>query len=168
MSLADIRSRLGLDETADEAAVLAALDDLKTRAETPPAPPTVAAPDPELVAASAKQEEKFAAALGQIDSLSTELAAIKAREAAGAKTAFFAAARQAGQISPADSPSWETRYDRDPELVREIIGAIKPGTAVPIAAAGYVGSPEQTLSEDDLLMLLPPEMRTDDTAKVGG
>lgn len=153
VSLSEIRSRLGLDETADEAAVLAALDERLTKPTEPPA---------ELVAAAAKadkQAAQFAAAISQISTLSTELAAVKAEKAAERKAAFFAAATAQGKIAPAERESWESRYDRDAELVAEILGAIKPGTAVPVAAAGYTGDPEPRLSDDDLLMLLPPEQR---------
>lgn len=163
VSLSEFCSRLGLDETADEAAVLAALDELKTKATTPAEPPA------ELVAAAAKadkQAEQFAAAIGQIETLSTELAAVKAEKAAERKAAFFAAAVGQGKIAPAERASWEARYDRDAELVSEILAAIKPGTAVPVAAAGYMGDPEPAFSDDDLLRLLPPDMRSDD-AKAG-
>jgi hypothetical protein len=145
MSLSGVRSRLGLPDDADEAAVLAALDELKTKADTP------AAQTPEPVAAAAKRDEQFAAAISQITTLSEELAAVKAEKAAEKKAAFFAAASQQGKISPADRPSWEERYDKAPDLIAEIIGAMAPGTAVPVAAAGYVGDPEPQVSDDDLL-----------------
>lgn len=153
VSLSEFRSRLGLDETADEAAVLAAFDEQITKANRP------AEPAPELVAAAAQQEARFAAALGRIDSLSTELSQIKAEKAADNKRAFFAAAVQQGKIAPAERETWEADYDKSPEVVTRIIGAIKAGTAVPVAASGYVGDPEPRLTDDDLLMLLPPEQR---------
>jgi hypothetical protein len=156
VSLSEFRSRLGLPDDADEAAVLAAVDELKTKATTPAEPPA------ELVAAAAKagqQEEQFAAALGRIDALSAELAAIKAEKAQQAKDAFFGAAIQQGKITPAERPTWEADYDKSPEVVTRIIGATRPGTAVPVAAAGYTGDPEPQISDDDLMSLFPPEMR---------
>src|SRR5205823_2444272 len=93
-------------------------------------------------AANAKRDQEFAAAVGQIKTLSEELAQIKAEKAAQVKTAFFAAAAQAGKIRPADRQSWESRYDKAPELVTEIIGAMAAGSAVPVSVAGYTGSPE--------------------------
>jgi hypothetical protein len=156
VSLSEFRSRLGLDETADEAAVLAALDERLTPK-----------PDPQLVAAAAQQEQQFAAALGRIDTLSTELAQIKAEKAADAKAAFFAAAISQGKIAPADRPTWEADYDKSPEVVTRILGAIKPGTAVPVAAAGYVGNPEPMATDEDLMALFSPESRAALAAQKG-
>lgn len=160
VSLSEFRSRLDLPDDADEAAVLAAVDELKTRADTP------AEPDPQLVAASAKRDQEFAATIGQIKTLSEELAAVKAEKAAERKTAFFAAAFQQGKLRPSDRESWESRYDKAPDLVKEIIDAMAPGTAVPVAAAGYVGDPEPVFTDDDLMRLLPPEMRDAVAGKV--
>lgn len=154
MSLSGVRSRLGLPDDADEAAVLAKLDELKSKAETPP-PATE--PDPQAVAASAQREEQFAAAIGQIQTLSAELAAVKAEKAAEKKSAFFAAAQALGKIAPADRPSWETRYDQAPDLVTEIIGAMAAGTAVPVAAAGYTGDPEPHVTEAEFDGMFPPD-----------
>lgn len=133
VSLSEFRSRLGLDDTADEAAILAKLDERLSPQS-----------DPQTVAAAAKHDEEFAAAVGQIQTLSQELAGIKAKSAADAKQAFFTSAINAGKIAPADRESWETRYDRSPELVTEIIGAMADGTAVPVGAARGVagGSPD--------------------------
>lgn len=114
-------------------------------AEPAPTPQQSTAPQPDLVAAAAahaRRDQEFAAAVGEIKNLSEELAKIKAEKAAQVKTAFFAAAVQAGRIRPADRKSWETRYDKAPELVTEIIGAMAAGSAVPVAVAGYVGDPE--------------------------
>jgi hypothetical protein len=154
MSLSGVRSRLGLPDDADEAAVLAKLDELKSKAETPP-PATE--PDPQAVAASAQREEQFAAAIGQIQTLSAELAAVKAEKAAEKKASFFAAAVGQGKIAPADRASWETRYDQAPDLVTEIIGAMAAGTAVPVAAAGYTGDPEPHVTEAEFDGMFPPD-----------
>jgi ATP-dependent protease ClpP protease subunit len=157
VSLTAFRSRLGLDETADEASVLAALDNrLK---------PTQ--PAPEILAAVAATEAKFAAAIEQITNLSTELAEVKAEKAEERKTAFFNTMVREGRIAPADRASWEARYDRDSDLVTEILGAIKPGTAVPVAMAGYVGDQEPGANDDDLWALMPPEMRDAESSKAG-
>ncbi len=158
--LSEFRSRLGLPDDADEAAVLAAFDERLKAKPTQPTDPTTTdgetepAPKPvddrELVAASAKQQEQFAAAIGQIQTLSAELAAVKAEKAAEKKASFFAASVQRGAITPAERESWETRYDKAPDLVTEIIGAMADGTAVPVAAAGHTGSPDVTVSDEDL------------------
>lgn len=155
MSLGEFRSALGLDETADEAAVLAAFKERLKTSPTQPTPDSDGADEPQPVddkqlVAAAAQQEQFAAAIGQIQTLSAELAAIRAEKAANEKASFFAAAVQQGQIAPADRESWEVRYDKAPEVVRDIIGAMAPGTAVPVAAAGYTGSPDVAVSDEDL------------------
>lgn len=151
-TLSEIRSRLGLPDDADEAAVLTALEALKEPK-----------PDPQAVAAAAKRDEAFVAMKGELERQSAELAAIKAEKAEQAKQAFFAAARRDGKIRPADMANWEARYDKDPELVTEIIDAMAVGSAVPVAAAGYTGSPDDTSADDPLITafdnLLSPQTR---------
>ncbi|MCX5066650.1 hypothetical protein OOJ91_12250 [Micromonospora lupini] len=130
----DVRSRLGLPATADDAAVLAALDGVKAKADT--------APNPELVAA-ARDEMK-----SEITRLSGELAEIRAGAAKTAKQALFDAAVQVGRIKPADRPKWEERYDRAPEVTADILASLAPNTEVPVAATGYTGDVDQATGED--------------------
>lgn len=126
--LSEIRSRLGLPDDADDAATLAAIDALKSKAETP-------TPDPELVAASTAARDEMKT---EIERLSGELATIKASAAADAKRALFDAAVQAGKLKPADREGWEARYDRAPDVISEILASIAPNTAVPVMASGEV------------------------------
>lgn len=180
--MGDIRSRLGLPDDADDAAVLAALDERMQPAAPPDptpepgavAPPAVpaqaptpeSAPEPvkELVAASAKPAEPaqpvtasvskgdFDAALAEIGRLSKELATIHTRAQADEKAAFFDGAVRAGRLAPAERKDWETRYDRSPDLVREIVTAKAAGSAVPVGgpvgyAAGEPEAPEENFDE---------------------
>ncbi len=131
---ADVRSRLGLTDDADDAAVVAALDALKTKAEQP------TEPNPEQVAASASARDEMKA---EITRLSTELASIKASSAADAKKAFFDAVVNEGRIAPADREGWEARFDRAPDVIREVLASIAPNTAVPVQAAGYTGTGDE-------------------------
>jgi hypothetical protein len=147
MSLSEVASRLGLDDGADKDAVLAKLDEVLQPK-----------PDPVAAAAAADRDQKFAAALGQIDVLSTELAQIKAEKAQQHKETFFAAAVQAGKLRPADRAAWEARYDQAPEVITEIVSAMAPGSAVPVSAAGYVADPEPAFDDADLMALMPPSM----------
>lgn len=126
----DVRSRLGLPENADDATVLAALADLKAKAD--------AAPNPEQVAA-ARDEMK-----AQITELSAELAKIKASAAADAKKALFDDAVRSGRIKPAEREKWEERYDRAPEVTADILASLAPNTAVPVLAAGFTGDTDMT------------------------
>ncbi|MFC0504234.1 2'-5' RNA ligase family protein [Micromonospora costi] len=124
----DVRSRLGLPEDADDNAVMAALADLKAKAD--------AAPNPEQVAASTAATNEMKA---EITRLSTELAKINASAAADAKKALFDGAVQTGRIKPADRATWEERYDRAPEVTADILASLAPNTAVPVAASGFTG-----------------------------
>jgi 2'-5' RNA ligase len=156
--LSEFRSRLGLDDTADEQAMLAALDELKTKAETPaPAEPT-----PEMVAASAAATKKaeeieaektvLASAVDklteQVTSISGELAAVKAEKAATVKASVIGGAVREGKIKPADRETWEKDYDEAPAVTSRILASIAPGTAVPVMASGVVGDPEPATSTD--------------------
>jgi hypothetical protein len=169
--MGDIRSRLGLPDDADDAAVLAALDERMQPAAppdptpdpaavVPPGVPPTPAPEPapepvkELVSASAKPAEPvaasvskgdFDAALAEIGRLSKELAGIHTRAQADEKAAFFESAVRAGRLAPAERKDWEIRYDRSPDLVREIVTAKAAGSAVPVGGpVGYAaGEPEQ-------------------------
>lgn len=156
--LSAFRSRLGLEDTADEQAILSALDDLKAKADTP----TPAEPTPEMVAASAAAVEKAAQAEAEKDELrkevtvlasrmeqvTTELAAAKAEKAATVKASVFDAAVKDGKIKPADREEWEKDYDDAPAAVTRVLASIAPGTAVPVAASGSIGSPDPTGGSD--------------------
>lgn len=135
----DVRSRLGLTDDADDAAVLAALDSIRSKADQQPTPEQVSA------SAAARDEMKT-----EIERLSGELARINASAAAGEKAALFNGAVQAGKIKPAERESWEARYDRAPEVIVEILASIAPNTAVPVAAAGYTGDPDTVTDTIDV------------------
>lgn len=151
----DIRSRLGLTEDADEAAVLAALDQrLKAGQPTPTDPPTDPAPEPAEPAVPAEPapvepvKELVNASAGadllrqQYEEMSKELAVIKAARAADERTAYFDAVVKAGKITPAARATWEKRYDDAPAVIRDILDATADGAAVPVHASGYTGSPD--------------------------
>jgi 2'-5' RNA ligase len=154
--LSAFRSRLGLDETADEQAILSALDALKTKADTP------AEPSPEMVAASAAAVEQAKAAEAEKDELrkevqilasqmktvSDELAATKAEKAATVKASVFEAAIKDGKIKPADRETWEKDYDEAPAAVTRVLASIAVGTAVPVKAGGTIGDPEPNVDDD--------------------
>lgn len=147
----DVRSRLGLTDTDDDAAILAALDALKAKAETPPA----ATPDPELVAASAaaakeaeETRKEVAVLASQLTAVTAELAASKAEKAANTKATVLDTAQQQGKFTPAQREQWATDYDEAPAAVTRILASIAPGTAVPVAASGHTGTGEETLTDE--------------------
>ncbi len=125
----DVRSRLGLATDADDAAVLAALADLQSKADQ----------NAQQVAASTADRDEMKT---EIARLSGELARINASAAADAKKALFDGAVRDGKLRPADRDGWEARYDKAPEVITEILASIAPNTAVPVAASGYTGDAE--------------------------
>lgn len=146
----DVRSRLGLTDDADDAAILAAVDALKVKADTPPVP------DPQLVAASAaatKENDDLRKEVGvlasQVSTVTAELAATKAEKAATAKTTVLDEAVKAGKIAPATREQWERDYDEAPGAVTRVLASIHPGTAVPVAASGHTGTGEERFDDDE-------------------
>lgn len=155
--LSAFRSRLGLDETADEAAVLAALD-----ARLAPEPPTEPVPDPEpdpepasepdrepeLVAAAAtpavdpKLAHEVALLKQQVTAMSGQLAAANKEKADAVKASVLDTAQREGKFKPADRAAWESNYDKAPDVTASVLASIAPGTAVPVQAAGATGTAE--------------------------
>lgn len=158
MSLSDdMRARLGLADDADETAALAAIDALKAAADKTPEP------TPDMVAASAAAVEQAAKAkaekdelakevqvlASQVKTMSDELAASKAEQAATVKASVLDAAVKDGKIKPADRDQWATDYDEAPAAITRVLASIAPGTAVPVMASGHAGSPDPVDSNDD-------------------
>jgi 2'-5' RNA ligase len=142
--LSALRSRLGLDDTADMDAALAAVDALKAKADTP-------TPTPEMVAASAAAEAEKSELQTTVSKLeermtaiSAELSAAKSAQAATVKASVFDAAVKDGKLKPADREQWEADYDEAPGAITRVLASIAPGTAVPVMASGTTGSPEPT------------------------
>lgn len=161
---AGVRQRLGLPDDADEAAVLAALDERLT-APTPnpepepepePAPqepPSVAQRQPEPVSVSASGPDpalvqQMAMLKEQVEALSAQLAAVNAEKAAAVKASVLDEAQKAGKFTPAQRDVWERHYDAAPEVTASVLASIAPGTAVPVAASGHTGPAEPQAGDD--------------------
>ncbi len=147
---ADMRSRLGLTDDADETAALAAIDALKAQAEKP------AEPSPELVAASAAKDvenaelrKEVTVLASQMQQVTAELAAAKAEKAATVKASVLDDAQRQGKFAPAQRAQWETDYDDAPAAVARILASIAPGTAVPVQPAGYTGTGDEAAQDVD-------------------
>ncbi|GAB7053117.1 phage protease [Catenuloplanes indicus] len=139
---ADLRARLGLADDADEQAMLTALDALKSKADSPQ-------PTPEMVAASAAATDKAEKAEAANQVMKEELAkvrdelnTIKASAAQTVKASFFDGLLATGRLKPADRATWEDRYDRDSEMVTDILGGRGEGSEVPVMASGHTGPAE--------------------------
>jgi hypothetical protein len=139
--LSEFRSRLGLADDADEAAVLAAFD-----ARLQPTEPTT---DTVAAAAKHKETEKEVAVLAaQVQAMSAKLSAAEADKVATVKASVIGDAVKAGKISPADQPQWEADYDEAPNAITRVLASIAAGTAVPVNASGYTGSTETGRDDD--------------------
>lgn len=148
--LSEHRSRLGLDDTADAEAMLAAYADRLTKAETP------VEPTPEMVAASAAVEaektelrKEVEVLASQVQTMSSKLAEAEASKAATVKASVFDAAVKDGKIKPAERETWERDYDEAPAAVTRVLASIAVGSAVPVMASGVAGSPDPLVGDDE-------------------
>lgn len=155
----EIRSRLGLPEDADDAAVLAALDG---RVGTPATSPTqpdddggdtdvdepAAQPDKELVAAATPQRPAIpegavlveASALEEMKRNARLGAEAHERQRVADRDRFISAAQDAGKFAPARLAHWVKAWEADPEGTQATLESLEPGLVVPVAAAGYTGT----------------------------
>lgn len=141
---ADVRSRLGLPDDADDTAILAALDAMKAKADSPPQP------DPEQIAASAAKDaeneelrKEVTVLASQMQTVTAELAAAKAEKAATVKASVLDDAQRQGKFAPAQRDQWDKDYDEAPAAVTRILASIAPGTAVPVQPQGYTGTGDE-------------------------
>ncbi|MET8278267.1 phage protease [Micromonospora sp. NPDC005174] len=136
----DVRSWLGLADDAKDNAVLAALVELKSKADT--------APTPEQIAASAEErdglDKQVKVLASQVETISAELAAKKAEQNATVKASVLDEALRLGKFTPADREQWAKDYDEAPGPITRVLASIAPGTAVPVNASGYTGNNEAT------------------------
>lgn len=139
-TLAALRERLGVEDSADEATVLAALDEaLQERAEpgqestTPQVPEGMA-----LVDADTLAELQTAAARG-----------VEAHDRfmRQDRDSTIAAAVQDGRITQASRAKWVERWDKAPDDTRETLAALTPGL-VPVSLSGTTGD-GSVLDDDD-------------------
>lgn len=145
--LSGLRSRLGLPDDADLAAIEAKVDAIKADAEKAPEP------SPEMVAASAAavaEREELKTTVTKLEeqmtAISAELSAAKAAQAATVKASVFDAAVKDGKLKPADREQWEKDYDEAPGAITRVLASIAPGTAVPVMASGVAGGPEPVMA----------------------
>ena len=136
--MTDLRRKLGVAEDADEATILAALDEsLDERAEAP-APINTAIPEGHTVIPAAKLADLEAAA---------KLATTTAKSLHDKERDTFLDS-QRGKYLPTSRAGWEAEYDRDPAAVRAHFE--EAAVIIPTAAAGHdQGSEGTTPAIDD-------------------
>lgn len=148
--LTTMRQKLGLAETADEAAILAAVnavveESLEERPEGTPAETTI--PEGHVVIPAAKLADLEAGA-----KLATDTAAVlQAKE----RDAFLDANRS--KYLPANRDAWAKEYDRDPDATREHFKTAPD--LVPVSELGHAqgGDAEALAADADYLALFPDE-----------
>lgn len=144
--LSDISSRLGLtDDEPDQDAILAAIDELKAKADTPTEPepdPQAQAEAERMAALNEDLSQKVAMLAEQVQAMGSQLAAVNAEKAAATKASVIQAAADRGKFTPADRAAWEARYDKSPEVTTEVLATIPDFTAVPMAMVGETGPAE--------------------------
>jgi hypothetical protein len=171
--ITNLRAKLQLPETADEAAILAAVnavvdESLEERpappAATPPAPPAPTAVDQPAPAAAPEALPVAAGAPGTMVIDASAWAAreesIKRLEAADAKRRreerdqVVGQAIQAGKFAPARVEHWIRLWDADPEGTRQVIAGLTPNV-VPVSSMGELGTGEDSIDEE-YAHLFPP------------
>ena len=131
MSLSEFRSRLGLGDDADEAAVLAALDDRLNQPAPEPVAATAALPDGVVaIEASTLDELRRNAEAG---------ARAEQRQRVEDRNRFIEDAIAAGKFAPARRDHWRAAWDADPDGTRQTIDGLAEGLVVPVAAKGTAG-----------------------------
>lgn len=150
MSLTEVRQRLGLADDAEETAVLAAIDELKTKAD--------AQPDPQQVAAAVAEKDELTKEVGvlkgQVEAMSAKLAESEAEKAATIKASVLDTAQTEGKFKAHEREQWEKDYDESPAVVTRVLASIAKGAAVPVTVQGSVGNPIDVAAGD---VNLPPE-----------
>lgn len=140
--LTTMRQKLGLPENADEATILAALDEaLEERAEST-APATAQVPEGMVLVDSTILDELRTGAQQGIEARRQQQ--IEARDRA------IDDAIRTGRTTPARREHWARAYDADPEGTRALLDSLEPGLAVPLNEIGHAVAPAES-SEDDAL-----------------
>lgn len=144
----NLRQKLGVAEDADEATILAALDEaLEERAEPTPEAGTEQVPEGHVVIPAAKLADLEAGA-----ALATQTA--KSMHEKERKT-FLDSVRN--KFLPANRAAWEAEYDRDPAATREHFA--KAPELIPTSALGHDNPVDEHKDESDAVYgsLFPDE-----------
>lgn len=178
--ITNLRAKLQLPETADEAAILAAVNAVVDEsleeqipptvatppavapptATTQPAPPTGTTPPPTTaevampVAAGQGTMVIDAAAWQQREESIQRLEAADAKRRRDERDQVVGQAISAGKFPPARREHWTRMWDADPEGCREVIAGLTPNV-VPVDSLGELGSGEDSVDQE-FAHLFPP------------
>lgn len=136
--LTDLRARLGIAEDADEATILAAIDELAVAAEADPDPAPAPLPEGIVPIDAAQLEQLRADAAAGREARDEQ---VKAR-----RTALVQAAVKDGRIAPARAEHWENQLAADPGA-EAVLAQLAPGL-VPVEDT-LIGSEVGDLDSED-------------------
>lgn len=140
----NMRQRLGLPENADEATILAALDEaLEERSEpaaTPNIPKGMALVDSEVLNGLRQGAEAGRSAQQQLNDQARDRAIL--------------AAVESGKTTPARREHWEKSWAADPEGTKALLDSLEPGLAVPTAENGTSVDPDVVDLDDETITAL--------------
>lgn len=138
---ANLRTKLGITaEDADEATILAALDEALAERAEPKSTPTAKVPEGMVLVDSAVLEDlKTGAAAGRSAQQELENQA---------RDRVIDDAIKAGKTTPARREHWVKSWAADAEGTKALLDALEPGLAVPTNELGHAVAPD---SDDDAL-----------------
>lgn len=129
-----LRERLGLGADADEAAILAAVDDMVDKVTAPPAPEPVAAA-PALPEGTVAIDE---ATLNELREQAKQGVVARARQLTEDRDRTIDDAIKAGKTPPARREHWQKSWAADPDGTRDVLASLAPGL-VPMVDIGEPG-----------------------------
>ena len=138
-----LRERLGLSADADEAAILAAVDELTEAATAPPTP----APEPVAASLPPGTVLMDETQLTDLRAAAEDGRAAREQQRTEARDAAITAAIGDGRITPARREHWQTAWEADPEGTAQTLASLAPGL-VPLADVGAPGGEPDATAED--------------------
>lgn len=139
-----MRNRLGIAEDADEATILAALDEaLDQRADPTPqatTPQAAAVPDGMTLVETTVLDELRSGAQQGVEARQRQLAEDRDRA--------IEAAIRSGRTTPARREHWQSAWNADPDGTRQILASLAPGL-VPVTELGHGDTAENTAEASD-------------------
>lgn len=141
-----LRERLGLAADADEAAILAAVDELTETATAPPAPVPAAA-SPALPPGTVAVDEGTLALLRE---QAAQGVAARTQQLTEARDRAIDDAVNAGKIPPARAEYWQQSWAADPDGTRQTLASL-PAGLIPIEDLGEPGGDEDLDADFDRL-----------------
>ncbi len=142
-----LRERLSLPADADEAAILAAVDELTEAATAPPAPAPAPAPEPVGASLPPGTVAIDETTLAQLREQAEQGVAARTQQLTEARDRAIEDAVRAGKIPPARRDHWQKAWAADPDGTRQTLASLAPGL-VPLEDIGEPGGDEADLDDE--------------------